>query len=60
LKEKRQMATIKIADIIPAGAELFTDFESFMNDLGNDELAHVQGGLRHREGGFHSLLSIVC
>lgn len=54
------MATIKIADIIPAGSELFADSESFMNELGNDELAYVQGGLRPRGGGFHSLISIAC
>jgi bacteriocin-like protein len=46
------MATIKIDNLTPAeidnlkpaGVELFFDSESFMNELSNDELEHVQGG----------------
>jgi len=53
------MATITIDDINPAGddinpagAELFFDSESFMNELGDGELAHVKGG--------NSGVSIAC
>ena len=38
------MATIKIDDITPAGAELFVDSEIFMEELSNDELLAVLGG----------------
>ena len=46
------MPTIKIDNLTPAeidnlkpaGVELFFDSESFMNELSNDELEHVQGG----------------
>jgi hypothetical protein len=38
------MATIKIDDITPAGAELFIDSENFMEELSNDELLAVLGG----------------
>jgi hypothetical protein len=31
------MATIKIDDITPAGAELFVDSEIFMEELSNDD-----------------------
>ncbi|NEO66645.1 MAG: hypothetical protein F6J98_42250 [Moorea sp. SIO4G2] len=37
------MAKIKINDINPTGAELFLDTESFMNDLGDDEMG-IRGG----------------
>ena len=39
------MANIKVNDIKPAGTELFLDSESFMNDVSNDEIDHVLGGL---------------
>jgi hypothetical protein len=39
------MATIKIDDITPAGAELFVNSENFMEELSNDELLAVVGGL---------------
>lgn len=38
------MATIKIENLKPTGAELFFDSESFMNELRNEELGHVLGG----------------
>jgi hypothetical protein len=38
------MATIKIDDITPAGAELFVNSENFMEELSNDELLAVLGG----------------
>lgn len=39
------MSSIKVNDLSPAGSELFQDDESFMNELTNDELGSVQGGL---------------
>ena len=37
------MASIKIAELRPAGSELFQDAESFLNELSEKELS-VQGG----------------
>jgi hypothetical protein len=37
------MASIKISELRPAGFELFQDTESFLNELGDRELA-VSGG----------------
>jgi hypothetical protein len=37
------MAKIAIADLQPAGSELFADKESFLHDLTNDEL-DIMGG----------------
>lgn len=39
------MPTIKIDDLRPTGAELFSDSESYMNELGDGEL-DVYGGRR--------------
>jgi UDP-2,3-diacylglucosamine pyrophosphatase LpxH len=39
------MATIKIDDITPADTELFVNSENFMEELSNDELLTVVGGL---------------
>jgi hypothetical protein len=38
------MADIKINDIQPAGAELFDDNESFMDEISNNELSRILGG----------------
>jgi hypothetical protein len=38
------MAKIAIADLQPAGSELFADKESFLHDLTNDELDIMGGG----------------
>jgi hypothetical protein len=38
------MATIKIFDLRPAGSELFSDSESYLNDLTDEELGLTQGG----------------
>jgi hypothetical protein len=38
------MATIKIVDLSPVGSEFFTDSESYLNELTNDELNMTQGG----------------
>ncbi len=39
------MANITIPDLRPAGSELFIDFESFMNELTDQELSAVNGGV---------------
>ncbi|WP_013321441.1 hypothetical protein [Gloeothece verrucosa] len=39
------MADIKINDIKPAGAELFEDSEGFLNELKDDEVNKVVGGV---------------
>ena len=38
------MASIKIANLQPAGADLFNDSESYMMNLSEDEL-YIQGGI---------------
>lgn len=39
------MATINISNLSPAGAELFGDSESYLNDLTNEEL-NATGGIK--------------
>lgn len=50
------MASIKISELRPAGFELFQDSESFLNELGDRELA-VSGG--SKKGGFNSVFSVI-
>lgn len=38
------MPTIKIDDLHPTGAELFSDSESYLNELGDGELDLINGG----------------
>ena len=38
------MANITISDLRPAGADLFSDSESYMHDLTDNELSGTQGG----------------
>lgn len=38
------MFTIKISDLSPAGSELFSDSESYMTELTDDDLMIVNGG----------------
>ncbi|MEH2117229.1 hypothetical protein [Nostoc sp.] len=38
------MATINISDLRPAGSDLFSDSESYMSELGDNELVKVNGG----------------
>lgn len=38
------MADIKINNIKPAGAEFFSDSESFMHQLSDDEILGIVGG----------------
>ncbi|MBD6619516.1 bacteriocin [Komarekiella sp. 'clone 1'] len=55
------MADIKINDIEPAGAELFADSEDLLNELNDDELSNILGGLEAARGfALSSLLSIAC
>lgn len=39
------MSNIKVNDLKPTGADLFTDSEGFMDELSNDELEQTMGGL---------------
>ncbi|MDV2998352.1 MAG: hypothetical protein N4J56_008057 [Chroococcidiopsis sp. SAG 2025] len=39
------MPTIKIDNLNPTGSELFSDSESYMNELGDNELDVVSGGI---------------
>ncbi|URD48501.1 hypothetical protein [Chroococcidiopsis sp. CCNUC1] len=38
------MATINISDLRPTGSELFSDSETYMNELGDNELDDINGG----------------
>ncbi|NES78077.1 MULTISPECIES: hypothetical protein [unclassified Okeania] len=38
------MAKINISDLNPAGADLFLDSESYLNDLTEGEMANTLGG----------------
>ncbi|MCC5617683.1 hypothetical protein LC605_21845 [Nostoc sp. CHAB 5836] len=40
------MASIKISELRPAGSELFQDSESFLKDLGAQEMANTIGASR--------------
>jgi hypothetical protein len=40
------MANITISELRPAGADLFSDSESYLNDLNDNELDNVAGGWR--------------
>lgn len=51
------MANIKINDIKPAGAELFTDSEGFLNEINEHELNNVLGGFLDN---WHSGFSWHC
>ena len=39
------MATINISDLRPTGSDLFSDSESYMSELGDNELGSVKGGI---------------
>ncbi len=39
------MATIKISDLQPVGTDLFSDSESYLNYLTDDELNLTKGGI---------------
>lgn len=39
------MATIQISNLKPTGYELFSDSESYMIDLSDNELGNVNGGI---------------
>lgn len=38
------MASIAISDLRPAGSDLFSDSEGYMNELGDGEIGTIQGG----------------
>ena len=40
------MANINISDLSPAGADLFLDSESYLNDLTEGEMINTLGGRR--------------
>ena len=48
------MASIKIFELTPAGAELFQDTESFLNELNDQETLMVSGG-----GGSNVDISVI-
>jgi hypothetical protein len=39
-----QMAKIKVHDLKPTGIDLFNDSDSYLNELGSDELEEEMGG----------------
>lgn len=39
------MANIQVSELKPIGTDLFSDSESFMADLTDQEFSHVTGGL---------------
>ncbi len=41
------MANINISDLRPAGADLFLDTESYLNDLTEGEMTNTLGGIHH-------------
>ena len=53
------MANITIVDIKPAGFELFSDSESFIKELNDDELNNLFGGLAAK-GQVSSRKSGIC
>lgn len=38
------MANISISDLSPAGSDLFTDFNTFLRDLDDNEFSEITGG----------------
>jgi len=38
------MATIKISNLNPVGSEFFTDSETYLNELNEEQLNMIQGG----------------
>jgi hypothetical protein len=45
LFKERKMASITISDLHASGSELFSDSESYMNELGDGELQIINGGI---------------
>lgn len=52
------MAIIKICELQPAGSDLFHDSESFLNELTNDALKTIEGGINFNLAKFLAVLSI--
>ena len=53
------MGNINISDLRPAGADLFLDSESYLNDLTEGEML-VFGGLNSRDVVVHSHVASAC
>jgi hypothetical protein len=51
------MASITISELRPAGSELFQDSESFLNELNDQEMLAIAGGVVRGGGNFRSLLT---
>ena len=49
------MGNINISDLRPAGADLFLDSESYLNDLTEVEMTNTLGGW-----GFKILWTMIC
>lgn len=47
------MANIQVSELLPIGYELFNDDASFLNELGNQEIANFLGGF-HSHARSHS------
>jgi len=43
-KEETKMANITISDLRPAGADLFSDSESYLTDLNDQDMMELLGG----------------
>ncbi len=51
------MPSIRVADLYPAGSELFRDSESFLHELTDDETTIIAGG--GKWGRLKSLVNVV-
>ncbi len=52
------MAKINISDLNPAGADLFLDSESYLNDLTEGEMANTLGGFHWYPGKYlHKIIN---
>ncbi|MDJ0590124.1 MAG: hypothetical protein QNJ72_09040 [Pleurocapsa sp. MO_226.B13] len=45
------MSKIQLSELNPAGSELFEDSENFMNELNDEEMGNVVGGLTFAQSG---------
>lgn len=43
--EKNTMAKIELTELRPVGADLFSDSENYMNELGESEMNSINGGI---------------
>ena len=54
------MGNINISDLRPAGADLFLDSESYLNDLTEGEMTNTLGGLAARSWYWSPWCSCRC